>query len=69
MDCNCKNGKFWIGLGMGAVLGMVASCLARTEKAKLLRAKASCMAQQAAEKAGQWMTDAKKCQDAGAAEA
>ena len=68
MECNCKNGKFWIGLGLGAVPGVVASCLAHTEKAKQLKQKASCMAQQMAEKAGEWMTDAKKCQDAPAAE-
>lgn len=33
MECNCKNGKFWMGLGLGAVLGMVAYHCAKSDKA------------------------------------
>lgn len=32
----CKHGSFWIGLGIGSVLGAVAYRLSRTEKAKQL---------------------------------
>lgn len=59
MDCNCKAGKFWAGLGLGAVLGMVAYYCAKSDKAKELRAKISCAAQSAADKAGEWMTNVK----------
>ena len=53
MDCNCKNVKFWMGLGLGAVLGMAASCFVKSDKAKELKQKIGCAAQQAAEKAGE----------------
>ena len=62
MECSCKNGKFWMGLGLGAVLGMVACHCARSEKAKLLKEKMSCAARQAADKAGEWMAGVKECQ-------
>ena len=61
MDCNCKSGKFWIGLGLGTVLGMVAYHCAKSEKAKEWKAKISCAAQSAAEKAGEWVTSAQEC--------
>lgn len=32
----CKNGHFWIGLGVGSILGAVAYHLSRTERAKKL---------------------------------
>lgn len=32
----CRNGHFWIGLGLGSVLGAVAYHLSRTERAKKL---------------------------------
>lgn len=60
MDCNCKNVKFWMGLGLGAVLGMVASCFVKSDKAKELKQKIGCAAQQAAEKAGEWMANVKE---------
>ena len=59
MDCKCK-GKFWVGLGMGAVLGVIAYHCSRTAKAKELKNKMCCAAQTAAEKAGEWMTNAKE---------
>ena len=37
MECKCKNGKFWIGLGLGTVIGAAAYYCAQTEKAKELR--------------------------------
>ena len=60
MDCNCNKGKFCIGLGLGAFLGAVAYYCARTEKAKELKAKMCCTAHSVAEKAGEWMTNAKE---------
>lgn len=60
MDCNCNKGKFWIGLGLGAVLGVVAYFFAKTDKAKELKSKMCCAAQSAAEKAGEWMANAKE---------
>ena len=47
MDCKCK-GKFWVGLGMGAVLGVIAYHCSRTAKAKELKNKMCCAAQAAA---------------------
>lgn len=60
MDCNCNKGKFWMGLGLGAVLGMVAYCLAKTDKAKELKARMCCAAHSMADKAGDWMANAKE---------
>ena len=60
MDCNCKNGKFWVGLGMGAVLGMVAYYCVKSDKAKEWKQKIGCAAQQAADKAGEWMAKTKE---------
>ncbi|WP_294628720.1 YtxH domain-containing protein [uncultured Bacteroides sp.] len=37
----CKNGNFWIGLGVGSVLGAVAYRFSRTAKAKQLESKIS----------------------------
>ena len=61
MECNCKSGKFWIGLGLGTVLGMVGYHFAKSEKAKEWKAKIGSAAQSAAEKAGEWMTGAQEC--------
>ena len=61
MDCQCKSVKFWIGLGLGTVLGMVAYHYAKSEKAKEWKEKISCAAHSAAEKAGEWMTGAQEC--------
>lgn len=61
MESKCNNGKFWIGLGMGAVLGVVAYWCAKSDRAKQLKEKMHCMAQQAAEKAGEWATGVKQC--------
>ena len=61
MECNCKNGKFWMGLGLGAGLGMVAYHCAKSDKAKQLKEKMSCAAQHAADKAGERMAGVKEC--------
>lgn len=68
MECKC-NGKFWIALGAGTVLGVAACYLARTEKAKLLKKKMCCAAHSAAEKAGEWMANVHKGCATGAMEA
>ena len=60
MECNCKNGKFWIGLGLGAILGVVASCCVKNDKMKEWKQKVSCAAHQTAEKAGEWMANTKE---------
>ena len=52
MECKCKNGKFWIGLGLGTVLGMVAYHCAKSDKVNEWKQRVSCAAQSAAEKAG-----------------
>ena len=61
MDCQCKSVKFWIGLGLGTVLGMVGYHFAKSEKAKEWKAKIGSAAQSAAEKAGEWMNGAQEC--------
>lgn len=33
----CRHGNFWIGLGIGSILGAVAYRLSRTAKARQLR--------------------------------
>ena len=38
----CKHGSFWIGLGVGSVLGAIAYRLSRTEKAKQLENEILC---------------------------
>ena len=58
MECNCKSGKFWMGLGLGTVLGVVAYCCMKSDKARILKEKMSCATKQAAEKAGEWMSNA-----------
>jgi hypothetical protein len=45
---------------LGAVLGVVAYFFAKTDKAKELKSKMCCAAQSAAEKAGEWMANAKE---------
>lgn len=60
MECKC-NGNFWIGLGLGAVLGAVASFVASSEKTKAMRKKMCCAAHAAVEKAGEFMTKAQEC--------
>ena len=61
MDCQCKSVKFWIGLGLGTVLGMVGYHFVKSEKAKEWKAKIGSAAQSAAEKAEEWMTGAQEC--------
>ena len=61
MECKCKNGMFWIGLGLGTVLGMVAYHCAKSDKVNEWKQRVSCAALSAAEKAGEWMTNAKEC--------
>ena len=61
MDCQCKSVKFWIGLGLGTVLGMVGYHFAKSEKAKEWKAKIGSAAQSAAEKAEEWMNGAQEC--------
>ncbi|MBR4922238.1 MAG: hypothetical protein IKY99_01280 [Bacteroidaceae bacterium] len=60
MECKC-NGNFWIGLGLGAVLGVVAGFVANSDKTKAMRKKMCCAAHAAAEKAGEFMTKAQEC--------
>lgn len=52
--------RFLLGLGVGSVLGAIAHRCSQTDKAKELKKKMCCAAQQAAEKAGEWMTNAKE---------
>lgn len=59
MECKC-NGKFWIGLGLGTVLGVIGYYFAKSDKAKDLRSKVHCAAHSAAQKAGEWMTNVKE---------
>ena len=61
MDCNCKSGKFWLGLGLGSLLGMIAYHCAKSDRAKIWKDKVSCAAQSAADKAGEWVTGVKDC--------
>ena len=50
-----------MGLGVGSVLGAIMYRCSRTAKAKEWKKRRCCAAQSAAEKAGEWMTDAKEC--------
>lgn len=52
--------RFLLGLGVGSVLGAIAHRCSQTDKAKELKKKMCCAAQQAAEKVGEWMTGAKE---------
>ena len=51
--------KFWLGLGLGSVLGMIVYRCSRTDKVKELKRKMCCAAQSAADKAGEWMANVK----------
>lgn len=51
--------KFLLGLGIGSMLGAIMYRCSQTEKAKELKKKMCCAAQSAAEKAGEWVTNAK----------
>lgn len=52
--------KFLVGLGLGSVLGMVIYRCSKTDKAKELKRKMCCAAQSAADKASEWMANAKE---------
>ena len=52
--------KFLMGLGLGSVLGAIMYRCSKSDKAKELKKKMCCAAQSAAEKAGEWMTNAKE---------
>lgn len=45
--------KFWVGLGLGSVLGAVVYRCSRTSKAKELKQKMCCAAQSAVDKASE----------------
>lgn len=49
-ECCCKS-KFWLGMGLGAVVGAVVCHLAHTEQAKELRIKMNEAIQRAGDKA------------------
>jgi len=51
--------KFWVGLGLGSVLGAIVYRCSRTSKAKEWKHKMCCAAQSVADKAGEWMSDIK----------
>ena len=51
--------KFWVGLGLGSVLGAIVYRCSRTAKAKEWKHKMCCAAQSAADKAGEWMSNIK----------
>ena len=52
--------RFLLGLGVGSVLGAIMYRCSKSDKAKELKKKMCCAAQSAAEKAGEWMTNAKE---------
>lgn len=52
--------KFWVGLGLGSVLGAIVYRCSKTSKAKEWKRKMCCAAQSAADKAGEWMSGAKE---------
>lgn len=56
-----KNCRFWLGLGLGSVLGMIAYRYSKTEKARELKKKMCCAMNHAAEQAGEWMAKGKEC--------
>lgn len=37
MDCQCKNSHFWMGLGVGTLIGVAATHAARSRKARELK--------------------------------
>lgn len=49
-ECCCKS-KFWIGMGLGAVVGAVCCHLAHTQKAKELRGQMNDIIQRVGDKA------------------
>lgn len=52
--------KFLMGLGLGSILGAIAYRCSKTDKAKEWKRKMCCAAQSAADKAGEWMSNAKE---------
>ena len=59
MECKC-NGKFWIGLGLGAILAVIGYHVAKSDKVKVLKTRMHCAAHSAAQKAGEWMVNVKE---------
>lgn len=51
--------RFLMGLGIGSVMGAIIYRCSKSEKAKEWKKKMCCAAQSAAEKAGEWMSNAK----------
>lgn len=51
--------RFWMGLGLGSVLGAIVYRCSKTSKAKEWKQKVCCAARSAADKAGEWMSNAK----------
>lgn len=52
--------RFLMGLGVGSMLGAMMYRCSQSAKAKEWKKKMCCAAQSAAEKAGEWMTNAKE---------
>ena len=52
--------RFLLGLGVGSVLGAIMYRCSKSDKAKELKKRMCCAAQSAAEKAGEWMTNAQE---------
>lgn len=52
--------KFLMGLGLGSILGAIVYRCSKTDKAKEWKRKMCCAAQSAADKAGEWMSNAKE---------
>ena len=55
--------KFWLGLGVGSILGAVLYRCSKTDKAKEWKDKMCCAAHSMAEKAGEWVTNVKEKAD------
>ena len=52
--------RFLMGLGVGSMLGAIMYRCSQSAKAKEWKKKMCCAAQSAAEKAGEWVTNAKE---------